>query len=96
MKEKPKTHAPQIVAIEGGRKDKSKSQRTTDGHDEEYAVLTTPDEQLVLREFVLVGENSDGKRVLLTFNLSLDQFLAHAATITVVAHKRVEKVLEID
>lgn len=95
MKDKPKQHAAQVVAIDGGRKDKAKTSRP-EGGEEEVATLTMQDETLILKEFVLVGENELGKRILLTFNLSLDQLLAHIATITVVGHKRVEQVLDLD
>lgn len=100
MKDKPKNQAAQVVALDGGRRDKARGNRSKEmspeGANEEFAVLSMQDETLVLREFVLVGENAEGKRVLLTFNLSLDQFLAHVATITVVAHKRVEQVLDLE
>jgi hypothetical protein len=82
-----------IVSINGGKKQKDlKSDLKVFL---EHATLQVDGEITTLGSFILSGETPEGKRVLFTWNCSIDEMISYAATLNCIVNKRVESILNI-
>lgn len=75
-----------IVAFDGGKKD-SKTNNPK---------LEIEGETLELDGFIMAGETVEGKRVLLTSNVSPDEMTSYLKTLDVVVGKRIESIMDIE
>lgn len=74
-----------IIALTGG------SQKKKDTHvpSSEEAVLFVEGERMELDSFILSGCTTEGKRVLLTWNTSLDELLSYNSVLNIVVQDKV-------
>lgn len=75
-----------IISINGGQ---PRSKDKTPAADE--SVLYVEGERLDLDSFILSGCTVDGKRVLLTWNTSLDELLSYNAVLNIVVQDKVRE-----
>ena len=68
-----------IIALNGGKS----------GKKDEGAKLTIDGEEYDLESFVLSGEGPDGKRLLFSWNCSLDEMISYVKVLEVSVIKRV-------
>ncbi|QST02919.1 DUF3931 domain-containing protein (plasmid) [Pontibacillus sp. ALD_SL1] len=76
-----------IIALEGGKKKLELSQDT------DNASLTIDGETFELDSFVLSGQNKDGKRVIFSWQVSLDEMVVYAKALEVVVNERMKEAL---
>ncbi|MGM9986895.1 MAG: DUF3931 domain-containing protein [Bacillaceae bacterium] len=71
-----------LVSIDGGKKKHA---------NENLSVLQVDGEEYKLRNFVLAGEDENGKRVLLTWQLAIDELLAYSKIIDIIVAEKVKR-----
>lgn len=74
----------QIIALNGGKVEKDF---------EDKATLIVEGEKYELESFILSGENLDGRRVLFTWNASLDELCSYNTVLNVVITEKVRDAL---
>ncbi|MBA2870508.1 hypothetical protein HNQ85_000766 [Anoxybacillus calidus] len=77
-----------IISIDGGKKQKESNQLTDMIH------LQLGDDEVYLSSFVLSGEDHEGKRIILTWNTSIDDLINYTKILDVVVCEKVKEVLE--
>jgi hypothetical protein len=84
-----------VVSLEGGRKPRPRrrDREPIDG-EEEHATLILEGEEINLKKFVLSGESIEGKRVVLTWAVTTDEFLVAVATLQAVANKKLSQIID--
>lgn len=76
---------PNVISIDGG-KNKPKI-------DDDMAKLIVEGEEIELDGFLLSGCNKDQRRVLLTYNVSLDEMLSYLNVLKVVCEDKIREAL---
>lgn len=79
-----------FTTLEGGKSDKIKEFPTDKN---EGAILQVEGETIHLESFILSGENKDGKRILLTWNASLDELCSYNAVLNIVVQDKIKAAL---
>ncbi|WP_044747733.1 DUF3931 domain-containing protein [Bacillus alveayuensis] len=77
-----------IIAIDGGKKRKEANKLT------EMIHLQFGDDQVYLSSFVLSGEDHEGKRIILTWNTSIDDLVNYTKILDVVVSEKIKEVLD--
>jgi hypothetical protein len=77
-----------IISIDGGKKQKESNQLTDMIH------LQLGDDEVYLSSFVLSGEDHEGKRIILTWNTSIDDLINYTKILDVVVCEKIKEVLE--
>jgi len=77
-----------IIAIDGGKKRRDEKKLS------EMIHLRLGDDDVYLSSFVLSGEDCNGKRVILTWNTSIDDLINYTKILDVVVTEKVKEVLD--
>jgi|GEM_PF-1510939 len=77
-----------IIAIDGGKKRRDEKKLS------EMIHLKLGDDDVFLSSFVLSGEDSNGKRVVLTWNTSVDDLINYTKILDVVVTEKIKEVLD--
>jgi hypothetical protein len=77
-----------IVALEG-----RKTRSNTQSDDDDAAKLLVEGEVYDLDSFVLSGNNKDGKRIIFSWNVSLEEMVGYTKTLDVVCSERIKDAL---
>lgn len=84
-----------LIALDGGKQDeKTDTFQELLAQSKEFATLIVDGESVNLDSFVLSGENTEGKRVLLTWNSSLDQLCSYNAVLNIVVEDKIREALQ--
>ena len=82
-----KNKEPQFTTVTGGKHDKVKELPIVNY---DTATLEIEGETIHLESFILSGENKEGKRVLLTWNASLDELCSYNAVLNIVIQDKIK------
>jgi hypothetical protein len=77
-----------IISIDGGKKRKEANKLT------EMIHLQLGDDEVYLSSFVLSGEDHEGKRIILTWNTSIDDLINYTKILDVVVCEKIKEVLD--
>ena len=75
-----------IIAIDGGKKKSATSENN-------FAKLIVEGQEIDLESFILSGCNSEGRRVLLTWQVSIDELCSYNTVLNVVVEDKIRETL---